>query len=466
MEVGEPVSTPDAAPPVQEEKPRIVKVEILQDDHRVAGGGKQFTNLSKDAKWVDGSHVLNIARLGFKLRIKVTFDKPGAHNFKLKFLPGTNSVYTGGEKGRNPHFKYQEDEKSYTTGGDGTKVIEDDFFVAAAGGDTYQVTAKDDAGNQVTSGILHTQRLAWVVELKMRGLRSVASNINSLINEFHFNNLKLVALPAVQMEHMTNVSDVDEPAFLTKARVAYQGSTAPAKAPYVIAIAYTDHLAVKDPDEEISTPAPVDVGPGRSDVEIEVADGSNGKQYLWHDLVPGEGWFVSAKFVSIAGVETAIAQADCAPMPEAGNPNLWSKVKVKVSGLPASRGKITLEVNWVNRMRAGISCHGNIVCACTRAWWCDIDTAEQNQVMIHEIGHQLAMVADGSGKGPDKVVTHYFGKGHIGPHCHEGLPILPSYRGQAGNCVMFGETNGKDSFCSNCAPAVRKQDLSAGWSPF
>jgi hypothetical protein len=271
---------------------------------------------------------------------------------------------------------------------------------------------------------------------------------------------------------MPNISRTDEATFTTKARTAYTGSTAPSKEPYVIAIAYTDHLAVKDSDKEV-TKSGVDVGSGRPDVEVDIIDPvSTRRKYLWNNIVPGEGWFVSCTFLKdggTAGTDTVtIPAADCTLVADnASVPDMSSKVKVKVSGLATATGTLTLKINWVNRMRGGISLGGNIVCVCTRAWWRTKSTTDQNQTMIHELGHQLKMVADGTGRGPDQVSTHYTGKGHVGPHCHEGLPVLADYSTSTGSsCVMFGATNGVATFCTNCVPAVIKQDLSAGFTRF
>lgn len=469
-EIGEAVGLPVTP---TDDKPRIVSVAILQDDDTV-GGGKQFTNLPRDAKWVDGVNVLNLARLGFKLRIRVTFNKPGSHRFKVRFLTGgRNSVYTGAEKGRNPHFKYQDAEKSYTTGGDGTKIIEDDFFVAAAGNDTYTVIAEDAAGHVVVSGALVTERLIYVVELKMRGLTSCPTSMSGLTGEYARHKIKVVPLAAVEMDHLSNISrnDADEASFMSKARTAYGGSTGPSKEPYVIAMAYTDHLAVKDTSQEIYGTG-FFVGPGKSDVQVRVLDHRElppVQKHLWHDVVSGEGWFVSGNYLAYgaaAGSEVPIAEADCTPVPRATGSPYWAAVRVKVSGLPAGKGKITLKVNWVNRMRAGYAApKGNIVCICTRAWWTALDTPHMNQVMTHEIGHKVGMVANGSGKGPDKVATYYEEKGHIGPHCHHGLPVQARYESDIGDCVMFG-ASAASPFCANCVPAVLKLDISEGWSAF
>jgi hypothetical protein len=143
-------------------------------------------------------------------------------------------------------------------------------------------------------------------------------------------------------------------------------------------------------------------------------------------------------------------------------------VKVDVTGLPAGKGTIKVKVNVVDRMRAGLSFPGgNLICICTKAWWQDLSAPEQNATAIHEMGHKVGMVADGTGKLPDKVATYYDAKGHVGPHCHFDLPVQDSYSGASGNkCVMFGaiDENGPSAFCVKCLPAVRKLDLSAGWS--
>jgi len=94
--------------------------------------------------------------------------------------------------------------------------------------------------------------------------------------------------------------------------------------------------------------------------------------------------------------------------------------------------------------------------------WKDIGSLVQNRVITHEIGHQLGMVTDGSGKLPDKVPTLYTGRGHIGNHCRAGLHLRSDYSSLSGGCVMFGSANTKDHFCRHCVVALKKLDLSKG----
>ena len=224
----------------------------------------------------------------------------------------------------------------------------------------------------------------------------------------------------------------------------------------------------------------VSVGPGAPDklsnptkqyVIVDTNDNGN-TRYLWQNIVPGEGWFVSAAFLKKGGKpeeKIPIEEAWCQPILSPGYPTSMSnQVKIDVTALPPDTGTIILNVNWVNRFRAGLSFGGNVICICTRAWWQKISTDEQNQIMIHEMGHQCGMVPDGAGIKPDKVSTYYYGKGHVGPHCHMGLSAsLTSYGGVTGaKCVMFGQISDVSNFCSNCTPALKKVDLSHGWKRF
>ena len=130
-------------------------------------------------------------------------------------------------------------------------------------------------------------------------------------------------------------------------------------------------------------------------------------------------------------------------------------------------------------MRGGLSFGGtNVVAVCTKAWWKDKSTQAQNEVMIHEMGHQFGMsvkggprVANGKISNPsllDAISTHYDdSKGHKGNHCHAGIPSGQArYDGNENKvlstCVMYGSTNGKSTFCAECSSALRKVDLSVG----
>ena len=466
------------------DEPKIISIAYLDgaDDKEIAGG-IHFVNLPRDAKWVDGTDVKNIDRLSHKPRIKVRFNKPGSHSFKVKYLPNAgNVVYSAAEKGRTGHFKFQDQVKAYTTDGDGTKILPiDDFFVAAAGKDKYKLEAEDGKGNKVQSGELEVRRLLYYIEIKMKTLTSIATSLATFQGEYAKYNIKLAPLASVEMDYMANVSDSDEATFKTKARTAYAASTAPAKEPYVIAIVYTGHQAEKTTNRSIAK-ASVQVGPGKPSVLIPIRgpgvyDTRDKERYLWNNIVPGEDWFVSAKFLKDGGTagtdDVVIAKNKCTPVPVSpAKPDMCKVVKIDVTGLPAATGTITLEVNYIDIMAGGTSYGANLISVCTRSWWTDKTTAGQNDIIVHEMGHKLGMATDGTGKKPDKIPTYYdSSKGHVGPHCHHGIPAGQARYDSsadlaASDCVMYGATNGKSAFCEHCAIAVRKQDVCDGWSKF
>ncbi len=465
----------DPKKPCPEEDFNIVSIAWLDgaDDKEVATAD-QWVNLPSEDKWVNGDEIKNKDRLGMKPRLKVKFDKKGAHPFKIKFQPPTGTAaYSETEKNRNSNFKYTDLEKSYTTDADGTKIITGDFQVLAGGGYKFKAEAKDKKGKKVTTGTLTTKRLFYYLEAKMTGLTSVLSSTSAVETEFNKHHMKIKKLSALTITHQPNIgSNSDNSTLSSNVNTAVDADVAAkAKKKYLLTVAYTDHLAVKNSSVTISK-NPVDVGPGKAKVVIPVtargllSPHTVDTRYLWHDIVAGEGWFVEAKFHKIGG---GVATIPAGKVTHKGTGNFWNVVEIDVTGLAAGRGKIEVKVNVVDRMRGGLALGGaNQVCVCTRAWWSNEADASQKCTIIHEIGHKVGMVANGSGNQPDKVATHYSGKGHAGDHCYKGCSAgATSYNSTANltasQCVIFGAVNEKTAFCSNCEKAVKKLDINSGW---
>jgi hypothetical protein len=469
---------------VVRKKPKIVSIAFLDGGDAIeVASAIQFVNLARAPAFIDGAVVANLDRSGHTPRIKVRFDRPGAHRFTVKWLTrGANAAYTSTEKARNARFRYQDQEKAYTTAGDGSKILPlADFFVSAAGKDKFTLEARDDHGISVRSGELEVHRLVYYVELKMRTLTTVATSLVAAEAEFGKHNITLVKLPAVAMDHMPNIGANDNEAFMTKARAAYQTSEAVGKQPCAVAIAYTGQLAVRNPNQ-VMVRTPVRVGPGEAAVDIPVValgltTARVERRHLWQGLVPGESWFVSAKFLRTGGLPADAVDlplALCTAVPQLRSiPDRSNTVRVNVSTLTPATGTITLIVNVVDRMRAGLSFSGgNLICVCTKAWWIDENTASQNQVIVHELGHKFGMVPTGGGKLPDKTASWYdSSKGHVGNHCFFGNAAGQARYDAAtdierSQCVMYGGANDTSAFCTECATSVRKVDLSDGWSAF
>jgi type VI secretion system secreted protein VgrG len=470
--------------PLKNKKQNLVAVEVLDASGKaVLGSPVQYVNLPRATKWVDAPRIPDMERLSPKLRVRVRFKEQAAETAKLKLAAdASNATYSAAEKRRNSGYKFEPTaEKSYKTGADGTKTIDGDFVLAAAGKDKYGLVGTDKHGTPpVKSTQVETRRRVFLKHLKMKGVRAAAS-VATFTGEYAKHGVEIVDLGSQEMVHLPNIGTSTRK-FQSEARKAYKAANCSGRRPYVVAVGYTDHLAVKDADQVFSK-SNVEVGPGKADVTIPIMASPTKRKYLWNNIVPGEGWFVSAVFKRAGGGLTGfmkrtfrakgyvvgIPKGKCTPLPlNAANPAYLCKVKIKVSDLTAqvASGEITLKVHTINRMRGGLSFPGgNLICVCTRAWWANKTEAAQNQTMVHEMGHKVGMVPDGSSL--DRTSTQYTGKGHVGSHCHAGLPVRSSYSGASGSrCVMFGATNGITAFCADCAKAVRRVDLSKGWRAF
>lgn len=471
---GEPEPTDPPIPGVPAEtRPRIISVAWLDGaDDREIGGGTQWVNLPRDAKWVDRNKVTSIDRLSRKPRIKVHFDRPGGHHFKLKLQPGPqNVVYTGAEEGRNANHLWQKTEKDYTTEGDGSKVIPaDDFFVTAAGANLVTATGTDDDGNVARSAGLTSRKMIFYPVIKMQTITNIPGNVGVMSGEYDRVGVEMVALDERSMPLMKNIDintgDLDT--LKSNARAAYLASQGPSKEPYAIALVWINMLASMAASQVV-TSAVVDVGPGIASGRLTMTDAGGRRRPLWVNL-DARDWFVSAQFIPAGGgAPVNIPKARCTPVPTSGNPDRFFWVDVEIDWLPAGRGRVRLTVNWVGGSYNGVSLGaGNVICIATSVTWQARDQGEMVQTLTHEFGHQFNMVADGSGTQPDRVSTQYTARDHLGSHCHHGLALMDHFAGQPGDCVLFGESNDTRSaqYCENCTPAIRKMDLSAGFRRF
>ena len=248
------------------------------------------------------------------------FDQPGNHSFKVRLIPGGgNAVYSEAEKVRNANFIHDASERSYTTDKDDTKVV-DGMQFSVSGNDSYRLAAIDEQGNISKSNELVTRRLMYYVKLKMKGLRTVADDTVPFQSEFEKHFIQFEQVPGVSMEHLPNVG-TDTGPLLTAARESYKTSKGVLRGGHVIAVILdTDHLAVKNFSQSVIKSG-VNVGPRRPVVVIPMAgpwatNPAVQRRYLWKDIVPGEGWFVSATYSPDAGgSDVIIPEAKCIAQP-------------------------------------------------------------------------------------------------------------------------------------------------------
>ncbi len=488
-----------------EKKAKLTKVDFLDgsDTKTLSAEGKQFVNLplnvskkgplrslttsSQVKKWVSSKFAKNLDRVGPSVRVKAEVSPalPGIPVYFRLVGSSNNAKYSNSktnlakqELKRNSNFDDDtaKPDKPWValefTNQKGIAIAR--LKVSQAGGNEYEIEAKTlDGTKKKGAAKIKTDRLVYYKEYKMDSPKvKEASSLGKFKDAFEKGKITLESIGKTKMTHIPNIG-TDTSAFVTELRDAFDGSDAPQKEPFVIAIAYTDHLAVKRENKMLSSSV-VNVGPGKPAVRIQVkGDGLTNPavktRSLWMNLVPGESWLVDAEFHPQGGGATTDLKAKCKAVP-VGADNC-STVEVDVSSLPAGSGVVKVTVNWVDRMRGGLALgNNNAALVCTRAWWRDKPNDEQVHVMIHEVGHKVQMVADGTGIRPDKVKTHYdSSKGHVGDHCYKGNADgqarydAPTDAANA-QCVMYGSTNPNLEFCGNCTPAVRKVDLSGGWS--
>jgi type VI secretion system secreted protein VgrG len=371
-----------------------------------------------------------------------------------------------------------------------------ELYTTVGGKDKFKIKARDNCGTEVSSKTVETRRIIYYKEIKMRGLTAdCASSLTVLKNEFLQHGIKLISLGSSEMIPLKNIDaskSIETTAFLANMRAAYNATSTVIqdKSPYVMAIGYTSHQGIKKPNVPIMIEN-VTIGVGASDIvmpiDIKIPDPTDPTRLrkitipysLWKNMDTTD-WFIQAGFQNTTtGALTPIPKSNITPITLIGHAtDNCRSLNVKVSNLSTTTqiGKIIVRVNVVKGFTGGLSYpNTNVLCVCTKSWWVKKTDIKQNQILIHELGHSIGMVSDGGGVKPDKVSTHYgdsralrsdSSRGHRGPHCYFGLSAtLSSYHGVRGSsCVMFGATNGLSSFCINCAPAVKKMDLTKGWN--
>lgn len=447
---------------------------VDENGDNISGNLTLYVNVDRSQRHVDGNTVKHLYQLGKDIKCKVKFNKPGAYEFWIKMVPdGGNLLYSQAEKSRNPNFNFEERDFKYTTDANGEKIV-DDFFVNCCGGNRFKIEARTVATaemkeKKVKSSRIEVKRLMYYIEARMIGMRTNIRT-NDFEREYAKHGIKLKKLPSFDIPHRGNISREEEADFLTEVGNLYQNSSGPAKDPYCIVIAYTEHLAVKGVNKPKKT---IKVTKKSPKVKVSLEKKANNENYrLWYKVAGNNdtnNWFVGCWFKRTgSAASVSIDAAQCTAKPP-------GKVEVDLSSVfsptdadnTSVTGELMLRILHIERMRGGFadSDGSNITTACTRYEWSDY--REQNKIMVHEAGHQFKMVVDNTVDGslPDKPANHYTGRGHKGDHCHTGLSLKTLYalgdEASAG-CVMFGAVSNKIEFCEDCAKAIKKVDLSGG----
>lgn len=480
---------------------QIIAVEILDGGDKAATGTvKQYVNLSRDAKWVDGNQIKNTDRLSEILRVRVRFQKPGTEKFTLKLIPdGANAKYSDTEKGRNAKYRYTDQEQGYVTQKDGTKIVENGISVAAAGGDKYWVEAQDAWGKKVRSTAVETIRRLYLQEVTTKGLaRLAADKIQAVQKEFESHKVELIPLQAVQQTvHDGKVrQSADTDAFKAAVAQGYQGSLGKQKKPYVVVLAYLHSMAFRRYIELVWPNRKV--GPGVNDIFLPLSPRRSDSNYLWADRA-GTMTFGARFTPQGAGSSRAIdfKMGRIHPVIASTGPaDKYDRIRLQVNDLTPKvmSGTIEVRAHIIDKFPAGVSFYDdNVVAFCQYSNWKKMAQDDHIRVLVHEIGHKIGMVSDGGDLDKGKFYyDHKTGNPRNitstswGPHCSCGLPsfdqltagaydidakkeatfdiidvnkhTLTKVKGKP-RCVMFGMVGSRAAFCKDCGNKIRKKDL-------
>jgi len=443
----------------------------------------QWVNLIKHDTYVE-DEITSQHRIG-RFKVRCTFSNAASELVRLRIVAegGDNTIYSTAEERRNLNYKLVKTQPIMTTG-ESESEIEQDFWLPAAGGNQYKVEAMHNGSVVATSQIIETRRKLYYQIITMTGL-TIPSSFSDFEDEF-WNEakkyyIKLKNIGNAEIAPIENIgSNADKAVLRTRVRAVYDRTydygTPGSLKTFTTSIVFTDHLAVKDSAQTVHLPVTGAITKG-SNQTVTINYAATGKpamdHYLWRDLVTGEGPNISASFTDDAGATHDITTDVSLGSVTVGSSGIC-QVVVDTSNFPdsfftdaANIGMISVTCDAVNRMRAGIALGDNIIVICTRAWWRDTPPSKMLDVMVHELGHKVGMVSDGTGNKVDSTTKQYTGQGHRGSHCSNGYSYDASTRvwSSAGGtkCVMYGSTNGVRAFCDVCEPAVRKTDCDVEW---
>lgn len=443
----------------------------------------QWVNLIKHSTYVEDD-IASEHRIG-RFKVKCKFSKAETALIKLRIVAegSDNSVYTQSEERRNLNYKLIKSQPKITTG-ETESEIDQDFWLPAGGGNKYKVEALHNGKVVASTKIIESRRRLYYQIITMKGLKIPASF--SAFEDEYWNEAKkyyiqLKNIGNAEIDLIENIgSNADTNVLRERVKAVYEGKydygTPGSYKTFTTSIVFTDHLAVKDGGKTLRFTINGNFAKG-STLTIPIKYATRGKpvrkHYLWRDLVTGEGPNISVNFTDNNGASHNVTADVSLGAVEVGASGI-STLKLDTSNFPDSffsdatnSGSLTVTVDAVNRMRAGIALGDNVIVICTKAWWRDTPTDKMIDVMVHEVGHKVGMVSDGTGKKIDTTSTHYTGQGHRGGHCSNGYSYDAGTSvwsaGAGSKCTMYGSTNGVREFCDKCEPAVRKTDCDVEW---
>ena len=463
----------------------------------------KYVNLPAEQKFVNASSgvVTGTHQLDKGVWCKVRFKEAGRYTFTLHLESDYKTAYTATELRRNPNFKHKESRKfTMSTDTNNEVIIKGrDLFLSQVGGNTY--TLKAECDGIVTCGTtILSKRMLFYMDIRMKGLTTCPNNLDLFKSEYSKNHIELTEVyHGTTVEYIKNIDPSNGTKFRQYIRkivdVSNDTDIAGIKK-YCIVIVFVDQL-----DQCLSTRVKLpfntpnitnELGDVSVPIIVEDKINTSTEKSLWIDrddtLDASGGWFVDCQYVDSNNVAHQIDEKYVKlKYPDIDkNPYHSKEVMIDFNNfLPNSKdsvalgeGNILLDVRVVNKGFNGISFSTlNIIYMRTRSLGSKRDELEQNETIMHEIGHQLGMVSPGQCPigaeyeekykyselydiGLDKGLNYYdqysVETSHKGCHC--------DFEDNVERCIMYGSgvAQRKSGFCPDCSSKVAKTDLTSG----
>jgi len=441
---------------------------------------KQWVNVPQHGKY---QRKEDLGQLGRTVRFELALAKKLVRQVSYRLVANpANATYTTSEKGRNLRFSPDPSTGTGTTGPDGRLQV----FVElpAAGGDEFHLEGKKhnilSKDEVVKSAPVATVRRLFFQSVTMVGV--TAPDVTSIVDAFGADpiHVELVekgkgkTIPAKSVVYAFD--DVGP-----KVKSQYQLKIYD---PYAFVIAWVEYIAQEGTatrSHEIPQTLPERKVKDLADTVVSAS--VHVGEWLWHALDStddlAQSWLTSCTcaFIPDVGAEVPLALPKSAVKLDKGPQFTHGGYEDVLIALPmgelaklqtdaAIPGKLRFALTFRTAVFSGGQSgeHLNLITIASKAMWKDRSDPLRLNDLVHEIGHKLGMVPDGTGAALDAPAGYYTGQGHNGAHCGTGATYTNNAWNGAPTCVMFGTDRSgtrPSTFCSACAPVVRKLDLGA-----